>query len=277
MYFSKMHGCGNDYIFVNCIEQDIADRPALSRRISDRHFGIGSDGLICICPSDIADFKMDMYNADGSSAQICGNGIRCLGKFVHDNGLCSKEILDIETRAGIKRLWLHTENGKVDSVKVSMGSPNFKASEIPVISEREEFINVPLEIAGNSWLVSAVNLGNPHAVTFVENVDWLDLTEIGPAFENYPLFPERINTEFIQIIDDHTIKMRVWERGSGETLACGSGSSAAVAAAAYTGRTLNKAKVILLGGELIIEWDKSENVIYMTGPAEHVFDGTLSL
>ncbi len=277
MNFSKMHGCGNDYIFVNCINQNIPDRANLSKRVSDRHFGIGSDGLICICPSEIADFKMDMYNADGSNAQICGNGIRCLGKFVREKGLCDKDVIDIETRAGVKKLWLNIEDGKVNTVRVSMGSPNFKASDIPVISDKEEFTNVPLEVAGNNWIVSAVSMGNPHAVTFVQNVGWLDLHEIGPEFENHPLFPERVNTEFIQIIDENTIKMRVWERGSGETLACGSGSCAAVAVAAYTGRTSDKVKVLLLGGELLIEWNRDENIIYMTGPAEHVFDGTFIL
>ncbi len=277
MDFSKMHGCGNDYIFVNCIDQNIHDRANLSKRISDRHFGIGSDGLICICSSETADFKMDMYNADGSNAQICGNGIRCLGKFVREKGLCDKDVIDIETRAGVKKLWLNVEDGKVNTVKVSMGSPNFKASDIPVISDKEEFTNVPLEVAGNNWIVSAVSMGNPHAVTFVQNVDWLDLHEIGPEFENHPLFPERVNTEFIQIIDENTIKMRVWERGSGETLACGSGSCAAVAVAAHTGRTSDKVNVLLLGGELLIEWNRDENIIYMTGPAEHVFDGTFIL
>lgn len=277
MDFSKMHGCGNDYIFVNCIDQYIPDRASLAKRISDRHFGIGSDGLICICPSEIADFKMDMYNADGSNAQICGNGIRCLGKFVREKGLCNNDIVDIETGSGIKRLWLNLEDGKVMTVKVSMGSPNFKSSHVPVISDRDEFMNVPFEIAGNKWIVSAVNMGNPHAVTFVQNVDWLDLREIGPEFENHPLFPERVNTEFVQIIGENEIKMRVWERGSGETLACGSGSCAAVAVAAHTGRTCDKVKVLLLGGELLVEWSRDENIIYMTGPAEHVFDGTFVL
>lgn len=277
MNFTKMHGCGNDYIFINCIDQNVPDRSELSKRVSDRHFGIGSDGLICICPSEIADFKMDMYNADGSNAQICGNGIRCLGKFVREKGLCNKDVIDIETRAGVKRLWLNIEDGKVNTVRVSMGSPNFKASDIPVISDQEEFTDVPLEVAGNKWVVSAVSVGNPHAVTFVQNVDWLDLHEIGPEFENHPLFPERVNTEFIQIIDENTIKMRVWERGSGETLACGSGSCAAVAVATHTGRTADRVKVLLLGGELLIEWNRDENIIYMTGPAEHVFDGTFIL
>lgn len=277
MNFTKMHGCGNDYIFINCIDQNVPDRSELSKRVSDRHFGIGSDGLICICPSEIADFKMDMYNADGSNAQICGNGIRCLGKFVREKGLCNKDVIDIETRAGVKRLWLNIEDDKVNTVRVSMGSPNFKASDVPVVSDQEEFTDVPLEVAGNKWIVSAVSVGNPHAVTFVQNVDWLDLHEIGPEFENHPLFPERVNTEFIQIVDENTIKMRVWERGSGETLACGSGSCAAVAVAAHTGRTADRVKVLLLGGELLIEWNRDENIIYMTGPAEHVFDGTFIL
>ena len=273
MKFSKMHGCGNDYVYINCFEETVNDRPSLSRAISDRHFGVGSDGLICICPSDIADFKMDMYNADGSSAQMCGNGIRCLAKYVYENKLTDKTVLDVETGAGVLRLWLSVENGVVESVRVRMGSPNFSAAEIPVISDSETFINVPMEIGGLMWNVTAVNVGNPHAVVFVDNVDWLDLSEIGPLFENHPAFPDRINTEFVQVIDRSSLKMRVWERGSGETLACGTGSTAALAACVINGKCEDSAKLILRGGELFIEWDKDENVIYMTGPATHVFDG----
>ncbi|NLC72999.1 MAG: diaminopimelate epimerase [Ruminococcaceae bacterium] len=277
MKFSKMHGCGNDYIYLNCFEENIHDRPYLSRVLSDRHFGIGSDGLICICPSDVADYKMDMYNADGSHAQMCGNGIRCLAKYVYDNKMTEKTVLDVETGAGVLRLWLNVEDGNVSTVRVSMGSPNFRCAEIPVISDTEEYINVPMEIGGLIWNVTALSVGNPHAVVFVDDVDWLDLPEIGPQFENHPAFPERINTEFVQVIDENNLKMRVWERGSGETLACGTGSTAALAAAVVTGKSNNSATLRLLGGDLFIEWDRNENIIYMTGPASHVFDGEIEI
>jgi len=275
MKFTKMHGCGNDYIYVNCCEVAVEDRPELSRRISDRHFGVGSDGLICICESDMADFKMDMYNADGSNAQMCGNGIRCLAKYVFEKGMTEKTTLDIETGAGIKTVWLNVEDGVVTSVRVCMGKPEFTPSKIPVITDEKDFINKPLEIGGIEWKVTALSVGNPHAVVFVDNVDWLDLPTLGPLFENHPLFPERINTEFVQVIDRGTLKMRVWERGSGETLACGTGSTASLAAAVVCGKSDNKAKLILRGGELLIEWDSEADLIYMTGPASYVFSGDL--
>lgn len=277
MKFTKMHGCGNDYVYVNCFEETVEDRSALARLVSDRHFGVGGDGLICICPSDKADFAMDMYNADGSCAQMCGNGIRCVAKYVYERGMTDKTVIDVETGAGIKTLWLNVENGVVESVRVCMGEPEFKAEKIPVITEGESFINQPMEVGGMQWSVTAVSVGNPHAVVFVDNVDWLDLPTIGPLFENCPLFPERINTEFVQVIDRTTLKMRVWERGSGETLACGTGSTAALAAAVVNGKCEPYAKLMLRGGELNIEWNRDENLIYMTGPAVTVFDGELLL
>ena len=277
MKFTKMHGCGNDYVYVNCFEETVEDRPALARLVSDRHFGVGGDGLICICPSDKADFAMDMYNADGSCAQMCGNGIRCVAKYVYERGMTDKTVIDVETGAGIKTLWLNVENGVVESVRVCMGEPEFKAEKIPVITEGESFINQPMEVGGMQWSVTAVSVGNPHAVVFVDNVDWLDLPTIGPLFENCPLFPERINTEFVQVIYRTTLKMRVSERGSGETLACGTGSTAALAAAVVNGKCEPYAKLMLRGGELNIEWNRDENLIYMTGPAVTVFDGELLL
>ena len=264
-------------MYVNCFEETVEDRPALARLVSDRHFGVGGDGLICICPSDKADFAMDMYNADGSCAQMCGNGIRCVAKYVYERGMTDKTVIDVETGAGIKTLWLNVENGVVESVRVCMGEPEFKAEKIPVITEGESFINQPMEVGGMQWSVTAVSVGNPHAVVFVDNVDWLDLPTIGPLFENCPLFPERINTEFVQVIDRTTLKMRVWERGSGETLACGTGSTAALAAAVVNGKCEPYAKLMLRGGELNIEWNRDENLIYMTGPAVTVFDGELLL
>lgn len=277
MKFTKMHGCGNDYVYVNCFEEAVDDRPALARLVSDRHFGVGGDGLICICPSDKADFAMDMYNADGSCAQMCGNGIRCVAKYVYERGMTDKTVIDVETGAGVKTLWLNVENGVVESVRVCMGQPEFKAEKIPVLTDGESFINQPMEVGGMQWNVTAVSVGNPHAVVFVDNVDWLDLPTIGPLFENCPLFPERINTEFVQVIDRTTLKMRVWERGSGETLACGTGSTAALAAAVVNGKCEPYAKLLLRGGELNIEWNRDENLIYMTGPAVTVFDGELLL
>ncbi len=274
MKFTKMQGCGNDYIYVNCFAENVEDRPALARKISDRHFGIGGDGLICIDRSDVADFKMDMYNADGSHGKMCGNGIRCVAKYVYDNGMTDKTELTVETGSGVKTLQLQVEDGKVSTVRVCMGSPEFRPAQIPMKVEGENFIMRPIEVCGKRWDVTAVSMGNPHAVVFVDNVDWLNLEEIGPAFENHPMFPERVNTEFVQVVDEHTLKMRVWERGSGETLACGTGSSASLAAAVVCGKSAARVKMLLRGGELEIEWNRAENLIYMTGPAVKVFDGT---
>ena len=275
MKFTKMHGCGNDYIYVNCIEQKIADRNATAKRISDRHFGIGSDGMICIDPSEVADFKMDMYNADGSQGRMCGNGIRCVGKFVYDYGLTDKTCITIETLGGIKTLHLNVENGTVKTVRVCMGAPGFRPDCIPVAVEGSDFIRQWIEVDGKAWEVTCVSMGSAHCVTFVDDTESLDLEKIGTLFENHKLFPERINTEFVQVIDETHLKMRVWERGSGETLACGTGSCATLVTAVLCGKSQEKATIQLRGGELEIEWDREENMIYMTGPAEIVFEGEI--
>ncbi len=275
MKFTKMQGCGNDYVYVNCFEEEISDRPEFSKLVSNRNFGVGSDGLICICPSETADFKMDMYNADGSNAQMCGNGIRCVGKFVFEKGLTDKKSLRIETGGGIKTLDLNVEDGIVKSARVDMGSPELRPQFIPLAEHGKSFINRSVIVGNEEYYVTALSVGNPHAVVFVPDVDALDLKTIGPKFENHPLFPERVNTEFVEVIDKNTIKMRVWERGSGETLACGTGATASAAASILNGHTENAVTVRLRGGELLIEWDRDKNKLYMTGPAVTVFDGEL--
>lgn len=275
MKFSKMHGAGNDYVYVNCFKEDIPDRPQFARRVSDRHFGVGSDGLICICPSDIADFKMDMYNADGSHSDMCGNGIRCVGKYVYDYGMTDKTVITIESGGAVKTLWLNIKDGKVCFAKVDMGSPKLNPREIPVDLPMEQALLVPMVVDDVTYRITCVSMGNPHAVVFVDDVESLNLERIGPKFEHHPLFPERVNTEFVQVIDKHTLKMRVWERGSGETLACGTGSCASLVAACLAGKTDNQATLQLRGGELQVKWDRDENTVYLTGPAEFVFDGEL--
>ena len=270
-----MQGCGNDYVYVNCFEERIGDKPQLAKRVSNRNFGIGSDGLICICPSEIADFKMDMYNADGSNSQMCGNGIRCVAKYVYDKGLTDKVVLTVESGGEIRTLWLNVSEGAVDSVRVDMGAPELRPQYIPIAEHGRDFINKSVVVVDKEYFVTAVNLGNPHAVVFVEDVDALNLQEIGPRFENHPLFPERVNTEFVQLVDPNTLKMRVWERGSGETLACGTGATASLVAAVLCGHVESRATVRLLGGDLIIEWNRNENRLYMTGPAVLVYDGEL--
>lgn len=277
MKFTKMQGCGNDYVYVNCFEEEVGDRPELSRRISNRNFGIGGDGLICICPSDKADFKMDMYNADGSSSAMCGNGIRCVGKYVFEKGMTDKKVITVESGGAVKTLWLNVEEGRVVSVRVNMGAPELRPQFIPLAEHGKDFINRSVIVVDEEFFVTAVNVGNPHAVVFVEDADAIDVLRLGPAFENHPLFPERVNTEFVQVIDRQTLKMRVWERGSGETLACGTGAAASLVAGALCGYTDNEATVRVLGGELEIEWDRDSGLLYMTGPAVTVFDGELYL
>jgi len=277
MKFTKMHGLGNDYIYVNCFEEQVPDRAALARRVSDRNFGIGGDGLICICPSHRADFRMDMYNADGSRGLMCGNGIRCVGKYVYDNGLTDKTEITVETPGGIKRLALHLSSGRVDTVRVDMGAPMLAPPDIPILAEGDSFIDRPIQVLGESWNVTCVSMGNPHAVVFVPDVDALALLRLGPAFECHGLFPDRVNTEFVQALDDGTLKMRVWERGSGETLACGTGACASVVAAHLTGRCGRAVTVQLRGGALQIEWADGDGHVYMTGPATTVFDGEFYL
>lgn len=271
--FSKMQGLGNDYVYVNCLDEKPENINELAKAVSDRHFGIGSDGLVLICPSENADFRMDMYNSDGTQAEMCGNAIRCVGKYVYDRGLTDKTTVSIETLAGIKILELYVKDGEVDTVKVNMGSPELVPAKIPISSELDRFIQQPVNVNGREYLVTGVSMGNPHAITFIDDVDGLEIEKIGPAFENHPMFPRRINTEFAKIIDRHTVQMRVWERGAGETLACGTGACATMAACNLSGLIDDEADILLLGGKLHIQWDKQENIIYMTGPARFVFDG----
>ena len=277
MKFAKMQGTGNDYIYVNGFDESIDDPPAAANFLSDRHFGIGSDGLVLILPSDRADFRMDMYNSDGSQAEMCGNATRCVGKYVYDKGLTDKTEITLETLAGIKILKLNVVDGSVKSVCVNMGSPELTPKNIPIDSSLDRFIQQPVEVDGREYLVTGVSMGNPHAVTFIDDTDSLEIEKIGPKFENHELFPRRINTEFAQIVDRGTIKMRVWERGAGETLACGTGACATLVAAALSDFVDDEADLKLIGGTLHIKWDKEENNIYMTGPAEFVFDGTVTI
>lgn len=276
--FTKMHGAGNDYIYVDCTKKRIEDINETARKVSDRHFGIGSDGLVLICNSDKADFRMDMYNSDGTQAEMCGNATRCVGKYVHDKGLTDKTEITLETLAGIKILKLNlSDKGEVETVEVNMGSPELTPKNIPINSDLERFIQEPVTVDGREYLVTGVSMGNPHAITYIDDTDSLEIEKIGPKFENHPMFPKRINTEFAQIVDRKTIKMRVWERGAGETLACGTGACATLVAAHLSDLTDNEADLLLLGGKLHIRWDKEENNIYMTGPAEFVFDGTITI
>ena len=279
MKFTKMQGIGNDYVYVNCFEETVKDPAAVARYVSDRHFGIGSDGLILIKPSDIADCEMDMYNLDGSQGAMCGNGIRCVAKYVYDYGIVKKENISVSTKSGIKYLDLTVRNGKVALVRVNMGSPVLTASQIPVVSSTEEMINAPLKVNGETYYITAVSMGNPHAIVYMTDVDHLDIGEIGPYFENHMAFPDTVNTEFVEVLDDHTLKMRVWERGSGETLACGTGACAVAVASILNGHVDGEKPVTvkLLGGDLEIFWDRQENLVYMTGPAATVFDGEIDL
>ncbi|MCC8169398.1 MAG: diaminopimelate epimerase [Oscillospiraceae bacterium] len=276
--FTKMHGAGNDYIYVNCFSEKVEDINATAKLVSDRHFGIGSDGLVLICPSDVADFRMDMYNSDGTQAEMCGNATRCVGKYVHDRGLTDKTTVTLETLAGIKILNLNlNDKGEVETVCVNMGQPELNPKNIPIDSELDRFIQQPVEVDGKEYLVTGVSMGNPHAITYIDDVDNLEIEKIGPKFENHKMFPKRINTEFAQIVDRKTIKMRVWERGAGETLACGTGACATMVAANLSDLVDDEAELLLVGGTLKIKWDKKENNIYMTGPAAFVFDGTITL
>ncbi len=270
-----MHGIGNDYVYINAINEDIFDGSELAIKLSNRNYGIGSDGLILIKSSDIADFYMDMYNLDGSKGKMCGNGIRCVGKYVYDKGLTNKDKIRVETGSGIKDLTLHIEGGKVKSVTVDMGQAITNPKDIPVISDGKEIIGMPIEIGGRNFEMTCVSFGNPHAVVFVEDTKAINLEKIGPIFEHHKMFPDRVNTEFVQVIDKNRIRMRVWERGSGETLACGTGACASAYASIRNGKTSNKVTVELLGGELIIEYDKKSNRVFMTGPAVTVFEGEL--
>lgn len=277
MKFEKMHGAGNDYIYFNLFEEKIENPEALAIKLSDRHFGIGGDGIVLIGPSEEGDFSMRMFNADGSEAQMCGNASRCVGKYIYDRRLSDKKEIALSTKSGIKYLQLDVD-AKTDAVKtvrVNMGQANTSAVDIPVKSQQKEVINRPLEIDGKTYHITCVSMGNPHAVVFVNDIDKLDLEKLGPKFENHPLFPERINTEFIEIIDRETLKMRVWERGSGETLACGTGACAATVAGVRNNVCASRVTVKLRGGDLQIEWDKTDNHVYLTGGAEFVFAGEI--
>lgn len=277
MKFTKMHGCGNDYVYVDCTNKMIDNIPETAIKVSDRHFGIGSDGLILICSSDKADFMMDMYNNDGSRGKMCGNGIRCVAKYVYDNGLTDKKNISIETLSGIKELELTVNEGKVVLVTVDMGKPITESSLIPVISEKELVIKEPLKIGNQTYEITCVSMGNPHAVVFVGDVTKIPIETIGPLFEHNAIFPDRVNTEFIHVVNRNYIEMRVWERGSGETLACGTGACASVVACILNGLTDDEVTVKLLGGELKIRYDREKNTVFMTGPAEKVFDGEIEI
>lgn len=278
MKFTKMQGIGNDYVYVNCFEEAVADPERVSEIISDRHFGIGADGLVLIMPSDKADFRMRMFNADGSEGNMCGNATRCIGKFVYDNRLTDKTNITLETRSGIKKLTLYPENGKVKTVLVDMGKAVLKPADIPMNVSGDTFINKPITVDGKEVFITAVSMGNPHAVTYVDDVDSLELEKIGPSFENHPLFPERVNTEFIKILDESTMQMRVWERGSGETWACGTGACAATAASVLNGYFPHDKEITvkLRGGDLFITY-KSDGTVLMRGPAETVFTGEIDV
>ena len=284
MKFTKMHGCGNDYIYVNGFEEQIAaeKKPDLVRALSDRHFGIGGDGVIFINPAKEADFEMEMYNADGSRSEMCGNGIRCVAKFVYDKGLTDSEKISIVSAGKIKYLDLTVEKkngdvrGTVSKVRVNMGSPILTPAQIPVVADGEQVVNEPIFVDDREYRMTCVSMGNPHAVIFTEGVADMKLEQIGPSFENHVRFPNRTNTEFVEILDRQHVFMRVWERGTGETLACGTGCCATAVACVLNGLTDDKITVKLLGGELQIEWDREQNVIYMTGPAATVFEGEVN-
>lgn len=277
MKFTKMHGLGNDYVYVNCFKEDVLHPEEISKFISDRHFGVGSDGLILIKPSKAADFEMAMYNADGSRAEMCGNGIRCVAKYVYDFGLTDKTELKIETLSGIKTLKLNIKDKKVDTVQVDMGSPILVPEQIPVKFEGEIMVDEAVAVNGLEYHLTCVSMGNPHAVVFVDNIKILNLEKIGPDFEQHKIFPDKVNTEFIHIIDKNTIEMRVWERGSGETLACGTGACASVVACVLNGLTGDEVLVHLLGGDLKIKYDREKNTVLMTGPAELVCTGEIQI
>ena len=277
MKFIKMHGAGNDYIYVDGMKETVPNESEAAIKLSDRHFGIGGDGLIIIKKGTNADYEMVMYNADGSRGEMCGNGIRCVAKYVYDYGLTDKTQISVETLGGIKYLDLTVEDGKVVLVKVDMGKPELKSDLIPIISENEKVIDEPIEVDGQVYHMTGVSMGNPHTVIYVDDVKNLDLEKIGPKFENHERFPKRINTEFVHCIDRNTVEMRVWERGSGETLACGTGACAVAVASILNNLTDTRVTVKLLGGDLQIEWDREKDHVFMTGPAKVVFDGVIDI
>ncbi len=275
--FTKMHGCGNDYIYFNCFEREIDSPEELSVRLSDRHKSIGGDGVVLICRSSVADAKMRMFNLDGSEGKMCGNAIRCVGKYLHDNGIVDREELTIETLSGIRTLWLQLYDGKVQRATVDMGKAELCPARIPVALPGERVVGHRLTVGDGEYAITCVSMGNPHCVVFCENPDTLPLEKLGPRFENHPLFPERVNTEFIEILDEHTLKMRVWERGSGETWACGTGACAAAVAAVLNGYCQKEEDITvrLKGGDLVIRY--TDETVYMTGDAAIAFEGTVEV
>ena len=273
MKFTKMHGIGNDYIYVNCFEEVVSDPERLAIVMSRPHFGVGADGLILIEPSDSADFGMRIFNSDGSEADMCGNGIRCVGKYVYERGLTDKSDLTIETKGGLKVIHMEVEGGKVARVKVDMGTPELNPRLIPVNLPGELVLRQRLQIMGQTWYITCVNMGNPHAVLFVRDPEVIDLPTIGPMIEHHPLFPRRTNVEFVRIIDRGILQMRVWERGAGETLACGTGACASLVACVLAGLSDRTVQMKLSGGNLQLHWDASDNHVYQTGPAAFVYDG----
>lgn len=277
MKFTKMHGCGNDYVYVNLFEEQIENPAKVSIAVSDRHFGIGSDGLITIGASEIADFRMRIYNADGSEAEMCGNGIRCVAKYVYDHKLTDKTEITVETGAGVKTLQLTVEDDKVTLVRVDMGEPILTPDEIPVVADGNRVVDEPIVVDNKEWRMTCVSMGNPHAVVFVDDVAHFELEKYGPLFENHVRFPKRTNTEFVQIISRNEAIMRVWERGSAETWACGTGTCATVMACILNGLTDNDVLVHLRGGDLRIVYDEKSNHVFMTGPATEVFEGEIQL
>jgi len=275
MKFTKMHGIGNDYVYVNCFTEKVERTSELAKFVSDRHFGIGSDGLILICKSDTCDYKMRMFNSDGSEAEMCGNAIRCVGKYVYDNQMTRKTTLTIETLGGIKVLEMAIKNDIVSKVKVDMGEPILVSKDIPINSNLNKFINQPIEILDKTFNITGVSMGNPHVIAYIDDVANFDLKSYGSVMETHKLFPKKINSEFVKVIDKNTLEMRVWERGAGETLACGTGACAVLVATVLNGLCERKATVKLLGGDLEVYWDEKDNHVYMTGGATKVFEGEI--
>ena len=275
MIFTKMHGLGNDYVCINCFRERVEDPPGFARALCDRHYGIGADGLILICPSKVSDFKMEIYNSDGSVAGMCGNGIRCLGKYVYDYRLTGKETLSIETKSGIRNMHLQIRDGKACGAMVDMGVPRLNAHSIPILSEKDLVINDPIEVQEKNYRMTGISMGNPHAVIFSEEINGIPLEETGRELEFHPRFPERANIEFCHVTARDRMEVRVWERGVGETLACGTGACAAVVASVLNDLTDEEVIVKLLGGELSVRWDRKVNHVFLEGPAVKVFDGVL--
>jgi diaminopimelate epimerase len=277
--FTKMEGCGNDYVYINGFTQSVPaeEKPALVRRLSDRHFGIGGDGVIFINPAKEADFEMEMWNADGTRSEMCGNGIRCVARYVYDFGLTDQKEFSIVSAGKIKYMTLYEQDGQISAVRVNMGQPILEADQIPVRADHSPVINVPIEVQGKEYRMTCVSMGNPHAVVFVDSTEDFPLEQVGPYFENHPCFPNRTNTEFVQVIDRGRVRMRVWERGTGETLACGTGCCATAVACVLNGLTDNAITVEVLGGALQIEWDRDNDLVWMTGPATVVFSGEIEI